>query len=354
MKRDRALDGSAVLRFDSGLQVRIGNIAACLGLVVVLAALAVVSTGVGLTQTGAAGLLRLLAGEPVSGAETFALATVRLPRLLEAFMAGWCVALAGAVLQSIARNPLADPGLFGLSQGSMTMIMLLLVFMPAASKPMVAVAALGGGITVALVLVWLTGGERAGGLALLLMGLAVEAVLSSVTSVLLLYTPPETSLALADWMAGSLFKASWSGVIELLLPWSASLIGIILLGRALRVYEFGNEIALSLGEPLRVSRPLILVFAVFLSAAAVTAVGPLMFLGVIAPQLAGLTTRATGGMRLFLSALMGGILVVAADTFARGLGGDIPLPLGLGLTLIGVTLFILALRLQALRRSQLH
>lgn len=354
MKRARAFDGSPVLRFANGLELRIGNIAAAAFLCALLAILAMFSIGAGMTETGLGDMWRLLAGKTISENGFYALATVRLPRMIEAFMAGWCVALAGAMLQSIARNPLADPGLFGLSQGSMTMIMLLLVFMPEASKPMTALAALGGGIVVALLLMWLAGGERSSGLAILLMGIAIEALLSAITSVLVLYTPPDISLALADWMAGSLFKASWNGVAELALPCVASLIGIIFAGRALRVYEFGNDIALSLGEPLRFSRPLILIFAVFLSSSAVTAVGPLMFLGVIAPQLAGLLTRANGRMRIFLAALTGGILVVAADTGARALGGAMPLPLGLGLTLIGVPLFILALRLQAFRRLQLH
>lgn len=354
MKRARALDGKPVLRFASGLEMRIGNIAAACGLVAAALALAALSAGAGATEAGLADLWRLALGEPVEGDRLFALFTVRLPRIVMGFMAGWAVALAGAMLQSIARNPLADPGLFGLSQGSMTTIMLLLVLAPAAPKATIALAALGGGLAVALLLVWLVGGERSGGLAILLMGIAVETVLSSVGSILILYTPPETSLALADWMAGSLFTASWGGIAAFAPLVAASLAGIFLTGRALSAYELGNELAMTLGEPVRLSRPLVLVFAVLLSASAVTAVGPLMFLGVLAPQLAGFLSPATGRARLLLSALTGGVLVVAADALARGFAGDVPLPLGLGLTLVGVPLFIIALRLQALRRLRAH
>ena len=354
MRRARALDGSAVLRLSGGMELKLANLATALGLLGLLAVLATVSLHVGATKAGLVDLLSLLSGEPLPEDRVYAIFSVRLPRLLEAFMAGWCVALAGAMLQSVARNPLADPGLFGLTQGSVTMILLLLVFLPDAPRPLIAVAALAGGVLVALGLVWLTGGERSSGLAILLMGLAVEAVLSSVASVLLLYTPPDISMGLAEWMAGSLFKASWNGVAEIFVAVLLSVIGILFAGRALRLMAFGNEMALALGEPLRLSRPLILVFAVFLSASAVTAVGPLMFLGVIAPQLAGLLTRASGRSRLFLCALTGGMLVVAADTAARAFGGDMPMPLGLGLTLLGVPLFILALRIQAYRRWQSH
>lgn len=352
MKRTFATDGRPVLRFASGLEIRIGNLLAAGGLAAVLVAVAIISAGSGTANTGAGDLLRRLAGANLSPEETYALMTVRLPRILLAFMAGWAVALAGAILQSIARNPLADPGLFGLSQGSVTTIMLLLIFVPAAPKSLVVLAAIGGALAVAVLLIWLTGGVRSGGLAILLMGIAIETVLSSVTSVLILYTPAETSLALAEWIAGSLFQASWPSVEAFAPFFGFSLIGIFLVGRVLSAFDLGTEMAMSIGEPVGLSRPLVLFLAVVLSASAVTAVGPLMFLGVLAPQLAGFISSATGRARLVLSALTGGILVVGADGLARGFASDMPLPVGLCLALIGVPLFILALRLQSLRRFQ--
>ncbi|MFS8038926.1 FecCD family ABC transporter permease [Xanthobacter sp. AM11] len=352
MKRDTATDGRPILRFDNGMQVRLGNLycGAFLALTAVL--LAALSVGIGTTRTGLSDLIAALAGRALGQDEAFALHDVRLPRILIGFMAGWLVALAGAMLQSLARNPLADPGLFGLSQGSMILIMLLLVLVPGAPKAMIAPAALLGGLAVAGLLIWLVGGERSGGLAILLMGIAVETVLSSLGSILILYTPSETSFALSEWMAGSLFLASWGG-IGLIAPWFLlSLPGAFLVGRALPGYELGDEMAMAIGEPVARSRPAILLLAVALSAAAVTAVGPLMFLGVLAPHLAGFLSPAIGRARLFLSALAGGILIVAADALTRGLAGDMAMPLGLALTVIGVPLFILTLRLNALRRHR--
>lgn len=130
----RAIDGKRVLRLTGGLQMRTGNLLAGACLVAAALALAALATGLGLTDTGLTDLFRTLAGESLPGAENYALWTVRLPRILLGFMVGWAVALAGAMLQSVARNPLADPGLFGFSQGSMTMIMLLLAFLPAAPR----------------------------------------------------------------------------------------------------------------------------------------------------------------------------------------------------------------------------
>ncbi|MBB2972791.1 iron ABC transporter permease [Mesorhizobium sp. RMAD-H1] len=354
MRRDHATDGKPVLRFASGLQVRVGNLKAGLGLLITATLLATLSAGLGVTQAGIPDLLRALTGTEIGDAQTYALWTVRLPRIVLGFMAGWAVALAGAMLQSIARNPLADPGLFGLSQGSMTMIMILFVLAPTAPKVMIALAAMAGGLGVAMLLIWLVGGERSSGLAILLMGIAIESMLSSVGSLLILYMPPEASLALSEWMAGSLFKASWPTIAIFAPLILLSIAGIFLFGRALSAYDLGNETAMAIGEPVGRSRPVLLAFAVLLSAAAVTAVGPLTFLGVLAPHLAGFISPAISRARLFLSALMGGILVIAADAMTRGLVGDIPMPIGLSLTIIGVPLFILALRFQALRKMQTH
>ncbi|SCM78470.1 Iron ABC transporter permease [uncultured Pleomorphomonas sp.] len=350
MRKDRSTDGRPILRFASGLAIRLGNLRAAAGLVALVAAIAVLSAGFGTTRAGMLDLLREIIGADLTDAQSYALWTVRLPRIALGFMTGWAVALSGAMLQSIARNPLADPGLLGVSQGSMTTIMLLLVLVPAAPKALVAGMAVGGGLSVALLLIWLVGGERSSGLALLLMGIAVETVLSSVGAMLLLYTPPEISLSLADWMAGSLFAADWPTVAAFAPLFALSMAGAFLVGARLSVYELGGEMAVSLGESVRWSRPAILILAVVLSASAVTAVGPLIFLGVLAPHIAGFLSPATARARLYLSGLTGGALVIAADAISRGGATGIPLPVGLALTLIGVPLFILTLRLQALRR----
>ncbi len=354
MKRDHAIDGKPVLRFASGLEIRLGNLWAGIALLVCLVVLTVAGLSVGNTDTGIGDMMRSLFGGSLGDSQAYALWSVRLPHILTGFMAGFSVALAGAMLQSIARNPLADPGLFGLSQGSVLAIILLLVIAPAISKQALALAALTGGLGVATLLITVVGSARSGGLAILLMGIAIESVLSSFSAFLLLYTPPEISHALAEWMAGSLFQASWNSIAWFAPLIAFSLVGIFLTGRALAAYDLGNEVAMSIGEPVGISRPLILFFAVLLSSAAVTSVGPLTFLGVLAPQLAGFLSPSIARARLLLSAITGGLLVIAADTLTRGLGGDLPLPIGLSLTVIGVPLFIVALRLHALRRINSH
>ncbi|CDG20724.1 Transport system permease protein [Xenorhabdus poinarii G6] len=350
MKFDQAIDGKRVLRFANGLQMRTLDIKVGLCLFTITIILIVISLNVGVTDVGVYEFLHMLFGHSLEHHQSYALWVVRIPHILLGLMVGWCAALAGAILQPIARNPLADPGLFGISQGSMTMIIILLAFVPAAPKMLIVLAALAGGLTVALFLTLLVGNNRASGLAILLMGIATSSVLGSVSSFLLLYLPTELSLNLAGWMEGSLFQASWSVIASFIPLFLLSIIGILLIGPALNRYELGNELALSLGEPVKYSRPMLMVFAVLLSTASVAAVGPLSFIGILAPHLASFVSSATGRARLFLSALVGSNLVVAADIVTKAAPAGVFLPIGLSFTLIGVPLFILTMRLRALRK----
>lgn len=349
MKIARSLEGQSVLRFSNGLQIRFGNLIAAAFIMGVALLLSILSLNIGTETIAFDNLVRFLTGvDGIEESQLFAL-EVRLPRIILGFMAGACVAMSGAMLQALARNPIADPGLFGLSQGSMVVIMILLVIAPETPKGLIPLAALLGGLLVALLLIWMAGGSQSNGLAILLMGIALETVLSSLSMILILYTPGELSFILSDWLAGSLFSASW-GMIASFLPWFIlSLPLAIWLGGKLNAYEVGEELAMALGENVRRSRPFILFGAVLLTSAAVTVVGPLIFLGVIAPNLTGFITQCSGRAKLVLSALCGGVLVVGADIVSRTLSGDVALPIGLSLTLVGVPVFILALRLRSLR-----
>jgi len=347
MKYDRATDGKRGWRFANGLQMRLCDLNVGLCICAITVALAVISLSVGAADLGIGDVARMLFGAGLEPHQGYALWQVRLPHILLGLMVGGCSALAGAILQPITRNPLADPGLFGISQGVMTTIVVLLVFVPAAPQMLVALAGLAGGLAVALLLTFLVGNKYAGGLALLLMGLAVSSVLSAVSTFLLLYLPTELSLNLAGWMEGSLFQASWSLIATFIPLFLLSIVGIMIVGPALNRYQLGSELAQSLGEPVKYSRPLLMVFSVLLSAASVTAVGPLAFLGILAPHLASFLSAPTGRARLFLSALVGGNLVIAADIITKAAPVGIFIPIGLSFTLIGVPLFILTLWLRS-------
>ncbi|MFD1710587.1 FecCD family ABC transporter permease [Ottowia flava] len=328
------------------------NLAAAGALLLALTAAVGVSLATGVTEIEWASVWR--AGPDGSDAQAFALWQVRLPRVLLAVMAGWCLAVTGAALQSTARNPLADPGLLGISQGAAVAILLTMVTAPAWAAGMgLSAAAMGGALAAALALAALTRGSSAGGLVLVLMGIALESALSAVTGILLLYAPAEASLSLSRWMAGSLDQAN-SRTALALLPWVlASLLALPALGRRLRSHELGDALAQALGEDVRRSRTAVLLAAVLLTAVTLPAVGPLMFLGIMAPHVAGALSPATGGMRLLLSGLMGALLLVGADCLTRAAVSAGTLPVGLSLALIGVPLFLLVLRLRKLRSARM-
>lgn len=353
MKCTTALDGKKIISLKSGLRVPVHNLVAFSTLVLATLVAALLSMTAGSTAITLDDLAGLWQGAALSADQDYALFAVRLPRLIVGFMAGWCVALSGAMLQSISRNPLADPGLFGLSQGSVITIMLLFILFPAVATSILPFAAFAGGLAVAGVLLALVGG-RASGLSILLMGIAVESVLTALTSILILYTPQDMSQGLAEWVAGSLFAAD-NQAITAFMPWFLlSFAAVLVIGRSLGAFTLGEDMAQALGEPVTFSRPIILFVAVLLSSAAVAAIGPLIFLGVMASHLAGFMSPATGRARLVLAAMMGGLLVVVADALVRKFAGNITLPIGAAIAILGVPLFIFCLRLRALRQYQSH
>ena len=349
MKISKTLDGRLSVGFANGKELVIRNFIVAISLLVFSAFLFLVSLNIGTIDTGLIDFWKLIKGEEINRQSYFALWDVRLPRLALAFLIGWSVAVSGAILQPIARNPLADPGLFGISHGSLTMTIVLLAFIPGASRVLITLASLAGGLGTAVLLLALVGNRHSGGLVILLMGIAVATVLASINSFLILYLPTEASYNASSWMAGSLFQANWLSVSAFTPLFLFSLVGIFLAGHSLNRYDLGNELAQSLGEPVIVSRPLLLLFAVLLSAASVTIVGPLAFLGILAPQIAQFLTGANGSARLYISGLVGANLVIGADIISKN-ATTISMPLGLTTTVIGVPLFIIVLRIRTLRQ----
>lgn len=344
----RRLDGYRLVRV-AGLEMRRVDLAAALALLLLAGALMIVAVTSGST---AVSLAELLPGGTLDAAQRYAVLELRMPRALTGFLAGAAIAVSGAMLQSLTRNPIADPGLLGLSQGALVAILLVLILAPGAPAALIPLAGCAGGLAVALFLAWLTGQGRGGdALAILLLGLAVETTLSALTSIVILYAPTDLSFAVSVWLAGSLTAASWSALAAML-PWLVLALPLLFVaGPMLRLLELGEDRAQALGLGLGGARLTVLVATVVLTSAAVTVTGPLVFLGIMAPHVASFLRPASGRARLVLSGLVGGGFVVAADALSRALGTEIGLPIGLCLTLLGVPLFIAILRLRSLRRA---
>ncbi len=347
----QALNGRHHIQIGN-ISVDILNLWALLGLWGAIVVAVCISVSNGTTSLTFFDVLQGLFGVDLGADKMFAIFENRFPRIVMAMFAGFMVAVVGALLQSLAQNPLADPGILGLSQGSILTIMLVIVLYPNAPPYIFPISGMAGAFIVGGVLLALVGKNNQGGIAILLMGIAVETTLSSVISVLILHTPVEISYQLQQWAMGSLVYSSWKSVYEMSWWMGLVIICIIVLGRRLRVYDLGDQVAVSLGEKIRFSKPVLVFFAVALTAYSVSAVGPLTFLGILAPNLADFITRSSGAMRLVLAGSMGAFILILADFLTRKMTLYMYMPVGMTLVIVGVPLFVLTLRIRYVRQRR--
>ncbi len=298
-------------------------------------------------------VIKVLTGQQVDKVTHTIVWDLRLPRGLVAMLAGAMIALAGAIMQTVMRNPLAEPDLTGASAGAVFFAVLWLsrqmigwnVAAPSIGIP--AVAMLGAILTGGFVYLMSRGKQReTNTIRLILTGVMVSAVFRSLTSLLLLINQNAASGILL-WIIGSLNGRTWVHW-DTIWPWAivAIPIGIGCSGVA-NVLHLGDDLATGLGVRVERARLLLLFVSVILTAAAVSVVGALGFLGLIAPHLA---RRLVGNdaRRLFpLSALMGSVLLMMADILARALTRLVDLPVGAVMALLGAPFLIYLLRRRA-------
>ncbi len=278
---------------------------------------------------------------------------LRLPRALLAAAVGAALGLAGALTQGLFRNPMADPGLLGVSSGAVAAVALVLTVFAAAAAGVppawriwvLPLAAFCGALLVCLLLDrmarWLTPGSVAG---LLLTGLALNAVTMALVGLCTFVATDEQLRSLTFWSLGSLAGASWTvvgvlGVALLLAGWQARRIA-----PALNALALGEAVAGHVGIDLQQLRTQLVVVVALLSALAVAWCGLIGFIGLMAPHMvrgvAGGDQRAV----LPLSMAAGALLLLVADTLARTVIVPAELPVGIVTALIGGPAFLLLLR----------
>ncbi len=284
---------------------------------------------------------------------------LRMPRLLLGLLVGAQLAVAGAILQVVLRNPLADSHILGISGGASLLAVLLFLF---ASDGVLTLAVWDWQVSILYLMPWAAtvGGLLAAGLVfrlsaaggltpmrLVLCGIAVASVLNALVGGILAgwgHANAETVLA---WLAGTLYGRDWLYVWALL-PWS--LLGLLLLpamAKPLNLLQLGEESASSLGLAVTRWRGLSLVMASLLAASAVGMVGPVGFVGLLVPPIARALVGSDMRRQLPLSGLLGALLVVAADGVGRLTPGANELPVGVVTSLVGVPFFIYVRRRQS-------
>lgn len=282
--------------------------------------------------------------------------TLRLPRLLFALLVGAGLAAAGAAMQGLFRNPLADPGLIGVSSGAafgaVATIVLGGQFLVGGAPPdLVAAGAFLCGLA-ATITVWLIGRRRPGVATLLLAGVAISAIgLAGVGW--MQYLADERQLRdLTFWSLGSLAGTDWRRLAIIAPCIALPLLLLPLQARALNALLLGEHEAALLGfRPARVQKLLIALVALVVGAAVAFA-GIISFVGLVVPHLLRLMFGPDHRLLLPASALGGAVLLPAADTFARTLAAPAELPLGVLTAIIGGPFFLwLLLRTPTLERS---
>ncbi|GGM54159.1 FecCD family ABC transporter permease [Dactylosporangium sucinum] len=317
---------------------------------VATAAFLVVAVVVGLVAIGSGDypitvpdVVRTLLGNG-SPADTFIVEELRLPRVLTGLFAGAALALAGAVFQSLVRNPLGSPDVLGFTQGSATGALVAVVLVGGGAVAVAAGAVAGALATGAVIylLAWRRGGH---GHRLILVGIGVAGILTGVISWLLTRAQIVDAARAILWLTGSLDGRGWGNVA--VAGGGLAIVAPVLLGytRALTVLELGDDPALALGVPVRAVRLVALTGAVLLCAAAAAAAGPVAFVALASPQLAKRLTRASGP-NLAPALCLGAALMVAADVVGqRALPGhQVPVGVVTGLLGGGYLIWLLARR----------
>ncbi|MEU9736149.1 iron chelate uptake ABC transporter family permease subunit [Streptomyces sp. NPDC048002] len=301
------------------------TLAVCAVLALVTAAVTVLCLGTGSYALSPGDVVRTLAGNGPPGAE-FIVLDLRLPRALVAVLAGFGLGMAGAVFQSLTRNPLGSPDVIGFGNGASAGALVAIILFDAGTSQ-TALGAVGGGLATAAAVYLLAWKRGVHGYRLVLVGIGASAVLGSATSFLYVRADIGKAAQAASWMIGSLNARDRDDVAIAALGLVLLVPVVLVLARRLAVLEMGDDTAAALGVPPERSRLLLLCAGTGLTAMAVAAAGPIPFVAMAAPQLARRVTRAPGP-NLLPAAWAGALLVCAADLLTQRVTGSALLPVG--------------------------
>jgi iron complex transport system permease protein len=265
---------------------------------------------------------------------------LRLPRALCGAMVGASLAVAGAIMQGMTRNPLADPGLLGVNAGAGFVLALCFAFWPGLPFPYIMLFSfLGAGLGAGLV--YGIGSLAKGGLTpvrLALAGAAVSAIFVALSEGVAIYY--QVGQELAFWYAGGVAGTTWLH-ITIMLPWMmAGLIGALMLSRSITVLSLGEEMAAGLGQRTGLVKLAGSLIVLILAGAAVSSVGMIGFIGLVIPHVARYLVGVDYRWIIPCSAVLGSLLMVFADLGARMINPPYETPVGALIALIGVPFFL--------------
>ncbi|MFI1811662.1 FecCD family ABC transporter permease [Streptomyces sp. NPDC020422] len=306
------------------------------GLVLLLAAACVAYLCVGERFVAPAEVLKVLAGQ--SSPAAFVVEDLRLPRLATGLAVGAAFGIAGALIQTVARNPLASPDIIGISQGASAVTVAAMTF-GLASYTVLPYLSIAGGLLAAVlvyVFAW-RGGLHATRFVLIGIGFAIA--LRSLTTLFMTKGDYLVAQQAKIWMTGSLNGRGWDESLPLRVTLLVMLPAVLWAARAQRTVSLDDDTATGLGARLGRVRLGLVAVGVILASVATGVAGPVDFVALLAPQVARRTTR-TAQIPLLCSALMGALVVVLADLLGRRLLSPTELPVGVLTAAVGAPYLI--------------
>ncbi|MDU6113124.1 MAG: iron ABC transporter permease [Paeniclostridium sordellii] len=267
---------------------------------------------------------------------------MRLPRNILAVLVGANLAVSGILLQSVMKNPLADPGITGVSTGASVAAIIILLVAPQFTSILPIAAFIGGAIACMLVfLMAYKNGLKPG--RIVLAGVAINTILGGVISYLsTMYSDRIQSAML--WLNGSLGTKTWADVEMLFVYSIVGLIVSLLLIRSANVLQLGDDAATNLGFNVNLTRLLISVVAVFLAATSTAVVGVISFVGLIVPHISRMLMGSDHKFTIPFSIILGSMVLLVADTLGRTIGGAVEIPVGVIMSIVGGPFFLYLLR----------
>jgi iron complex transport system permease protein len=270
----------------------------------------------------------------------FIVQTLRLPRVAVAILAGCALAMSGAVFQGLVRNPLVSPDIIGINAGASLFVVYWIV--TARDTNLLPVVAFGGAVAAAALIYVLTWRGGISGNRLILVGIGMNSMLSAGTTYLLVKYPIDRVSSAVLWTTGSIYGADWGDVrllgaaLLLLIP-----LAVVLMG-SMRVLQFGDDTAASLGMLVEPTRLLLILVGCALAAVSVSLTGPIGFVALIVPHVARMIAGPMTGAVLLLTGIFGALLLLFADVVAQHYL-PVQLPVGVVTAAIGAPYFLLLL-----------
>ncbi|RWZ60562.1 iron ABC transporter permease [Halobacillus fulvus] len=313
-------------------------------LAVLMLVTSIVALGLGSSSVSYDRILPTLLGQGTFKDE-FVLFELRLPRMVITVLAGMALALSGAILQGVSRNDLADPGIIGINAGAGAAVAVFFLFAPIEPGSFVFMLPLVGlaGAFLTAILIYMFSYDKETGfqpVRLVLVGVGFSMALSGLMIVLISSADREKVDFISRWIAGNIWGDDWPFVLALL-PWLLVLIPYVLWkSNTLNLLSVNEPVSIGLGLSLRKERFQMLMAAVALAAAAVSVTGGIAFVGLMAPHLAKVLIGPRSQFYIPLSILIGGWLLLFADTIGRNIADPAGIPAGIMTALIGAPYFI--------------